>query len=90
MAGPPSSTPRPAPGPTTRLTRHDPLVGMNRQRVLAVVLLLLALLALAASRAFPFMDDLHEALKIAVTVAGVACALAGVALWLRGAPDSSR
>jgi hypothetical protein len=43
---------------------------------------------LAASRAFPFLDDVSEVAKTLVTVTGAACALAGVGLWLRKVPDS--
>jgi hypothetical protein len=62
--------------------------SVTRQRVLAAFLLFIAFLALAASRAFPFLDDLSEAVKIAVTFAGAACALTGVWLWLRKRPGS--
>ncbi|MFF5171210.1 hypothetical protein ACFY3U_01065 [Micromonospora sp. NPDC000089] len=61
---------------------------MNRQRVLAVVLLLVAFLALVASRAFPFLDDLSGVAKVGIAVAGAAFALAGVWLWLRKTPES--
>ncbi len=61
---------------------------MTRQRVAAVVLLLIAFLALVASRAFPFMDDISGAGEAAVAVLGAACALAGVYLWLRRTPSA--
>jgi hypothetical protein len=60
---------------------------MTRQRVLAVVLFLIAFLALAASRTFPFLDDLSGAAEAAIAVVGAACALTGVSLWLRKTPD---
>lgn len=65
------------------MTRHDPMSSMNRQRLLAVFLLLLAFLALVASRAFPFLDDISGLTEVAIVFAGAACALAGVRLWLR-------
>jgi hypothetical protein len=57
--------------------------SMNRQRALAVVLLLIAFLTLAASRAFPFLDDISGGTETAIVVFGAACALTGVWLWLR-------
>jgi len=63
--------------------------SMNRQRALAVLLLFIAFLTLAASRAFPFLDDLSGATETAIVVAGAACALGGVWLWLRGTANSS-
>ncbi|MCZ7438175.1 hypothetical protein O7598_17325 [Micromonospora sp. WMMC241] len=60
---------------------------MTPQRVLAVVLFVLAFLALAATRAFPFVDDLSGVAKSAVAVVGAACLLAGVALWMRKPPE---
>ena len=63
--------------------------AMNRQRVLAVILLIIAFLTLAASRAFPFLDDISGAAETAIVVAGAACALGGVWLWLRGTASSS-
>ncbi|WP_428965885.1 hypothetical protein [Micromonospora fluostatini] len=62
---------------------------MTRQRVLAVVLLLIAFGALALSNTFPFLDDLSELAESAVTVGGALCALAGVWLWWRGTPDGA-
>ncbi|MEG3634974.1 hypothetical protein [Micromonospora palythoicola] len=59
---------------------------MNRQRVLAVLLLLIAFLALVASRTFPFTDDLSGLAEFAIALGGAACGLAGVWLWLRPAP----
>jgi hypothetical protein len=64
------------------------MVSVNVQRVIAVVLLLVALLALAASRAFPFLDDIPGAVETVIVLLGVACGLAGVYLWLRKAPGS--
>jgi hypothetical protein len=61
------------------------MASMNRQRALAVVLLAAAFLALAATRAFPFMDDLSTPVQIVIAGAGAVCALAGVGLWLRSA-----
>jgi hypothetical protein len=61
---------------------------MFRQRALAVALLLVAFLALAASRAFPFLDDISGVAKVAIALTGAACALAGAWLWLRKTPDS--
>jgi ABC-type Mn2+/Zn2+ transport system permease subunit len=60
---------------------------MSRDRVLAVLLLLIAFITLAASKAFPFMRDIPEPAKIAVVAIGAVCALAGVGLWLRKAPE---
>ncbi|WP_030438270.1 hypothetical protein [Actinoplanes subtropicus] len=61
---------------------------MVRQRVLALALLFAAFLALVASRAFPFLDDISGVAKTAITLAGATCGLAGVWLWLRKTPDS--
>jgi hypothetical protein len=58
------------------------MVSMNRQRMLAVVLLVIAFLTLAASRAFPFLDGLPRVAEAAVVVVGAACGLAGVWLWV--------
>lgn len=62
---------------------------MIRQRVLAVLVLLIAFLALALSRAFPFLDELPGLAKSAIAFAGAACGLAGVWLWLRKTPERS-
>jgi hypothetical protein len=59
---------------------------MIRQRALAVLLLLVAFAALAASKAFPFLDDVPGWVRTAVAVAGGVSGLAGVALWLRKPP----
>jgi thiosulfate reductase cytochrome b subunit len=59
---------------------------MTRQRVVAIPLLILAFLALVASHAFPFLDDLSGLQEAAIAFFGAACALAGVGLWLRKAP----
>ncbi|MFI2708681.1 hypothetical protein ACH495_00920 [Micromonospora sp. NPDC018662] len=61
---------------------------MTRQRALAAVLLVVAFLALVASRAFPFRDDIPDVAQAAIAIAGAACGLAGVGLWLRGTTDS--
>jgi hypothetical protein len=61
---------------------------VNPKRLVAVVLFLVAFLALAASRAFPFLDDVPGVIETAIVLLGVACALAGVYLWLRKSPDS--
>ena len=55
------------------------------QRSVAVVLILFAFLALAASKAFPFLDDVPGLVKTAVAVVGAACGLTGVYLWVRKA-----
>ena len=65
------------------------MLSMNRQRALAVLLLVIAFLAVAASRAFPFLDDVNGVTETAIVVVGAACGLAGVWLWLRGTVDSS-
>jgi hypothetical protein len=62
--------------------------SVNRQRTLAVFLLLVAFLALVASRTFPFLDDLSGVVEAAIAFAGATCALAGVWLWLRKTPAS--
>ena len=64
------------------------MVVVNVQRLAAVVLMLVAFLALAASRAFAFLDDVSGAVQTAIVLTGVVCALAGVFLWLRRAPGS--
>jgi hypothetical protein len=64
------------------------MVSVNPQRLVAVLLFLVAFLALAASRAFPFLDDIPGVVEMAVVLVGVACGLAGVYLWLRKTPDS--
>jgi hypothetical protein len=62
--------------------------SMNRQRALAVVLLVVAFLALAARRAFPFLDGISGVVETLIAVVGAACALVGVWLWVRRAPES--
>ena len=62
---------------------------MSRDRVLAVVLLLIAFLALAGSKAFPFLRDVPTAAEVTIVVVGVLCGLAGVRLWLRKAPGGA-
>ncbi|MDT0529052.1 hypothetical protein RM555_08600 [Micromonospora sp. DSM 115977] len=62
---------------------------MVRQRVLAVLLFLIALGALAASHTFPFLDDLPELAESAIAFLGAACLLTGVWLWLRKPPNRS-
>ena len=64
------------------------MVFVNPQRWVAVVLFLAAFLALAASRAFPFLDDIPGVIETAVVLLGVVCALAGACLWLRKSPGS--
>ncbi|MEH1029927.1 hypothetical protein [Micromonospora profundi] len=59
---------------------------MLRHRVLAVLLLLIAFVALVLSHTFPFLDDLSELEETAIVVVGAVCCLAGVSLWLRKAP----
>jgi hypothetical protein len=61
---------------------------VNPRRSVAVVLFLVAILSLAASRAFPFMDNLPGLLEAAVVLLGAVCALAGAYLWLLKSPDS--
>ncbi|WP_320065107.1 hypothetical protein [Micromonospora sp. RTGN7] len=56
---------------------------MVLQRVLAVLLLLIAFVALALSHTFSFLDDLSELGETAVVVAGAVCGMAGVSLWFR-------
>jgi len=70
------------------VTRRGAIVGVNVQRSVAVVLILFAFLALAASKAFPFLDDVPGLVKMAITVVGAACGLTGVYLWLRKSPGS--
>ncbi|MET8463123.1 hypothetical protein [Micromonospora zamorensis] len=65
------------------------MTTLSGQRILAIVLLLLAFLTLVASRAFPFVDDLPGAAESAIVFVGAACALTGVWLWLRKTPDRS-
>ena len=64
------------------------MVFVNPQRLVAVVLFLIAFLTLAASRAFPFLDDIPSVIETAIVLVGVVCALAGAYLWLRKSPDS--
>jgi len=64
------------------------MVFVNSQRLVAVVLFLVAFLALGASRAFPFLDDIPGIMELAIVVLGVLAALAGVWLWLRKPPGS--
>jgi len=59
------------------------MVLVNLRRSAAVVLLIVAFLGLAASRAFPFLDDIPGLVKTAIACAAAACALAGVYLWVR-------
>jgi len=62
---------------------------MARDRILATALLLIALVALAASKAFPFLRDMPDGAQVAVVIAGVVCGLAGVWLWLRKGADQT-
>jgi hypothetical protein len=61
---------------------------MTRQRIGAIVLLLIAFLALVARFAFPFMDGISGVTKTAIALVGAACALLGVYLWLRKTPTA--
>ncbi|MDW5328325.1 hypothetical protein [Plantactinospora sp. KLBMP9567] len=63
------------------------MTSLTPRRVLAVVLLLIAFITLAASRAFPILDDVSGVAKSAIAVAGAACVLVGVWLWVRKTPD---
>ena len=56
---------------------------MVRQRVIAVLLFLVAFVAVTLSRTSPFLDDLSELAKTAIAVGGAACLLVGVSLWFR-------
>ncbi|MCO1613255.1 hypothetical protein M8C11_00910 [Micromonospora sp. CPM1] len=69
--------------------RRDPMMRMVLQRVTAGLLLLIGLLAMVATRTFPFLDDLSEPAETAVAIGGAACLLAGVWLWLRKPADRS-
>jgi nitrate reductase gamma subunit len=60
---------------------------MILQRVLAVLLLLVAFVALALSHTFPFSDALPGLVQTAIAMGGAACCLAGVSLWLRRRPQ---
>ena len=62
---------------------------MSRDRVLAICLFLVAFLALAASKALPFLRDVPEAAQVTIVVVGVVCGLIGVRLWLRKTPDGA-
>lgn len=62
---------------------------MSRDRVIAALLLLVAFLALAGVKAFPFLRDIPEAAQVTTVVLGVVCGLVGVRLWLRKAPDGA-
>jgi hypothetical protein len=64
------------------------MVFVTLHRSVAVVLFLVAFLALAGSRAFPFMDDIPGVMEMAIVLVGAVSALAGVYLWLRKSPDS--
>ena len=73
----------------SRSTRHDPMVFVNPQRLVAVVLFVVAFIALAASRAFPFLDDIPGIVETAIVLVGAVCALTGVYLWVRKSPGSN-
>ncbi|MET8086659.1 hypothetical protein [Micromonospora sp. NPDC005237] len=60
---------------------------MTRVRFIAGLLLVVALLSLAASKAAPFLDDAPAAARTAIVVVGVVCGLGGVWLWLRRSPE---
>ena len=61
---------------------------MTRQRIGAIVLLLIAFLALVAGRAFPFLGDISGVAEPAIALGGAACALLGTFLWLRKTPTA--
>jgi hypothetical protein len=63
------------------------MTSMTARRVLAVVLVLIAFLALAGSRAFPFLDGISGVAETAIVAAGAACGLTGAWLWSRITPD---
>jgi len=65
------------------------MMRMVLQRVTAGLLLLIGLLAMVATRTFPFLDDLSGPAETAVAIGGAACLLAGVWLWLRKPADRS-
>ncbi|WP_141909761.1 hypothetical protein [Micromonospora sp. A202] len=60
---------------------------MTRDRIVAGLLLVIALLSLAASKAAPFLDDAPTAARTAIVILGVVCGLGGVWLWLRQTPE---
>ncbi|MEU7761376.1 MULTISPECIES: hypothetical protein [Micromonospora] len=62
---------------------------MILQRIAAGLLLLIGLLAMAATHTFPFLDDLSELAETAVAIGGAACLLVGVWLWWRKPADRS-
>jgi hypothetical protein len=64
------------------------MVFVTSHRSIAVALFLVAFLALAASRAFPFTDDIPGVMETAIVLLGAVSALAGVYLWLRKSPGS--
>ncbi|WP_430502433.1 hypothetical protein ACQRWP_12770 [Micromonospora trifolii] len=62
-------------------------IAMMRDRIVAGLLLVIALLTLAASKAVPFLDDIPVAARTAIVILGVTCGLGGVWLWLRRSPE---
>jgi hypothetical protein len=64
------------------------MVFVTPHRSVALVLFFVAFLALVASRAFPFMDDISGVMETAIVLLGAVSALAGVYLWLRKSPDA--
>ena len=50
--------------------------------LVAVALFVIAVLALGASRALPFLDDVPGVVKTVIVLVGVSSTLAGVHLWL--------
>jgi hypothetical protein len=62
---------------------------MTRNRAVACLLFLVALAALSAQRAFPFVSDAPRTLQVVVAVLGAANGLLGVRLWLRGSSQQS-
>jgi hypothetical protein len=58
---------------------------MNARRAVAVALLVLAFVGLGSTRgAISLADALPTVVQIAVAVGAAACALGGVALWVKG------
>ncbi|AGL20068.1 hypothetical protein [Actinoplanes sp. N902-109] len=60
---------------------------MSSHRVSAVVLFAVGFLALAASKAFPFLDDVPGAVETGIAIFGAACLLGGVRQWFHKTPD---
>ncbi|MBE1491383.1 hypothetical protein [Plantactinospora soyae] len=62
---------------------------MTRDRMLAVLLLLVGFAALVSQRFFSFAADAPGALRTSVAVLGAASLLLGVWLWLRRSTERS-